>query len=166
MLSCVAFKGDSKEMLPKLIVKVSVAGLVSAGIAGCSTFTDKQTQEILVKSLPSGATCTLKNNEGTYTTTETPAKVIVNTSCEPIEILCKKEGYFKGYNTAENYHKSSSFGNVALLGPITYEMDRINGAACEYPPVVSVYLKIDNSNPFAGLTYGKGSVKVTPLAGQ
>lgn len=110
---------------------------------GCASIISDSQMNMTVDSEPPGAKCTLSNKEGRYLVT-TPGTIPVDTTCSPLTIVCKKDGYKTVQRELDYSHKGAAWGNIILGGGIGYLVDRGTGAACEYPQ--SMTISLDNNN--------------------
>ena len=94
-----------------------------------------------VKTVPAGAHCTLKNLEGEFVVASSPGTVTIETACDELTIICKKDGYKVANSDIQDSHKDIVWGNVIFGGVIGYAVDRSSGAACHYPSSVTVTLE-------------------------
>ena len=115
-------------------------GALSA-LSGCSSIVDDDRQVMTVKTVPAGAHCTLKNLEGEFVVASSPGPVTIETACDELTIICKKDGYKVANSNIQDAHKDIVWGNVIFGGVIGYAVDRSSGAACHYPSSVTVTLE-------------------------
>lgn len=94
-----------------------------------------------VETKPSGAECILENDQGKFVVPSTPGTVTINTACDNLSVVCKKEGYKPVSSSLQDSHKGIVWGNVIFGGIIGYAVDRISGAACAYPDMVTVTME-------------------------
>ena len=110
-------------------------------IAGCSSIADDDRQVMTVETKPSGAECTLQNEQGKFVVASTPGTVTINTACEDLSVTCKKDGYKAASASLQDSHKGIVWGNVLFGGIVGYAVDRSSGAAGEYPSTVTVIIE-------------------------
>ena len=102
-------------------------------MAGCSSIADDDRQVMTVKTLPSEAQRTLQNKEGEFVVGSSPETLTIETACEEVTIICKKDGYKDTSSSVQNSDRGIVWGNVILGGVIGYAVDSSSGAACHYP---------------------------------
>ena len=102
-------------------------------VAGCSSIADDDRQVMTVKTPPSGPQCTLQNKEGEFVVGSSPETLKIETACEEVTIICKKDGYKDTSSSVHNSDRGIVWDNVILGGVIGYAVDSSSGAACHYP---------------------------------
>ena len=110
-------------------------------LTGCASIIDDDRQTITVITSEEEAKCTLQNSQGTFIINQTPGTITVNTICKPMTVICELEGYQTSQIEVEHTHKAAAWGNVLAGGIIGYGIDRLTGAACQYPQSIIVPLK-------------------------
>lgn len=119
--------------------------------AGCSTLTaDGTGQNLSVLTYTTdnkdltGATCELKNDEGTWTAV-TPASVMIRRSNKDLMVKCTKPGLSDARANVVSKTKANMWGNIILGGGIGAIIDHNNGSAYEYPPVLKLIMGQDST---------------------
>lgn len=114
-------------------------------LAACATVTAEPDQDIAVATTPPGAACSLQNNEGTWTTTTTPATVRVKRSFSTLTIYCSHAEAGDGEMALSPKTRGRAWGNLLMLGlPAT--VDAATGAGYEYDPS-TVTIPLDAKTP-------------------
>lgn len=123
-----------KRVLLSVIVLTGLAALTS-----CASIVNGTNQSVSVNTGSiSGATCSLKNNKGTWYVSNTPGSVTVNRSYNDLKINCEKKGYRPTYKQVASKTKAMAFGNVLFGGVIGAGVDIVDGAAYDYPDNIHV----------------------------
>ncbi len=124
---------------------------LSTVTAGCSTLTaDGTGQNLSVLTYTTdnkdltGATCELRNDEGTWTAI-TPAAVMVRRSNKDLMVKCTKPGLSDARANVVSKTKANMWGNIILGGGIGAIIDHNNGSAYEYPPVLKLIMGQDST---------------------
>ena len=112
---------------------------IAISMTGCASIISDGQMNMTVTSEPEGARCELSNKAGRYVV-KTPGTIPVDTSCNPLIIVCKKDGYKTVQREFDYSHKGETWGNIILGGGIGYFVDRGTGAACEYPQSLTITL--------------------------
>lgn len=133
----------------KIVVPSIVALTVLA--SGCSTLTSEGTSQNLSLMTYSadnndlvGATCELKNDEGSWTAV-TPATVMVHRSNKDLIVKCTKSGFSDARANVVSKTKANMFGNIIFGGGIGAIIDHNNGSAYQYPPVIKMIMGEDKT---------------------
>ena len=71
-------------------------------MAGCSAIEDDDRQVMTVKTLPFGAQRTFQNKEGEFVVGSSPETLKIETACEEVTIICKKDGYKDTSSSVQN----------------------------------------------------------------
>lgn len=110
------------------------ASLVAVlALAGCATVTAEPDQDITVDTTPPGASCSLKNNEGTWTIPLTPGTVKVKRSFSTLSVFCGHPDFGNGDTSIPAQTRARSWGNLLMFGlPAT--VDAATGDGYEYTP--------------------------------
>jgi hypothetical protein len=120
-----------------------VAGAALLTMTACATVTAEPDQEISVSTTPVGATCSLQNNEGTWTIPVTPGAVRVERSFSVLTIYCSHTNAGKGEASLEPKTRGRAWGNLLMFG-YPAAVDAATGDGYEYEPaVVSIPLKAE-----------------------
>ena len=126
------------QNLIKTALLVGVTSLVS-----CASIIDGRSQEIVINTNPSGATCTLTRNEMPIgTVTPTPSAVLIEKTKYDIIIKCNKEGYQEATYFNKSGSAGSTFGNIVLGGGIGWAIDSASGADNKYDSPVNITLPV------------------------
>lgn len=99
-------------------------------LSACATVTADAYQNISVTTEPAGAACTLRNDVGQWSITETPGTASVKRSFSPLRIHCSN-GTAQGEATIEAKTRGRAYGNIAL-GGIPAIVDAGTGKGYEY----------------------------------
>lgn len=111
-------------------------------LTGCASITGGTTQVISVQTTKggeslSGAACTLVNEKGTWFVT-TPGTVSIHRAYADLNVKCEKEGSDPGILTVKSSTKGMAWGNILVGGIIGAAVDMGDGAAYDYPPLLTV----------------------------
>jgi len=91
--------------------------VLAFGLANCASVIDGTTQELVVNTNPTGASCVL-NGEGISigTVVQTPGGVTIQKTKEDITIVCDKEGYQTATHFSNSGVQGSTWGKLVLGG--------------------------------------------------
>jgi hypothetical protein len=107
-------------------------------VSGCATIIQGTTQTVSVNTLPEqGASCTLKNSEGTWYVT-TPGSTTVHKTKNDMTIDCTKAGAPDGHYVASSHFGGTTAGNVIAGGIIGIGIDAASGANYYYDSPINV----------------------------
>jgi hypothetical protein len=109
---------------------------------GCASIVDGTKQVVSVKTISGGqdvdgAQCSLKNGDGTFYV-KTPGTVTVHRDYGALHVDCSKVGYQSGLTTVASSTKGMAFGNLLFGGLIGVGVDAADGAAYDYPSLITV----------------------------
>jgi hypothetical protein len=120
--------------------------VVSALLAltGCASIVDGTKQTVSVETRSddagiSGASCRLSNGKGTWYVT-TPGSVEIHRAYAALDIECRKTGIEDGHAKAESATKGMAFGNALVGGLVGAAIDVADGAAYDYPALITVFM--------------------------
>ena len=110
--------------------------------AGCASIVDGTKQVVSVKTISAaqdvdGAQCSMKNGAGTFYV-KTPGTVTVHRDYGALHIDCTKAGYQPALTTVKSSTKAMAFGNLVFGGLIGTGVDMSDGAAYNYPKLITV----------------------------
>lgn len=111
-------------------------------VVGCASIVDGTHQIVSVQTTAagdalSGAQCTLKSDKGTWFV-NTPGTVTVHRGYDALDVDCKKAGYQPKVVTVNSTTKGMAFGNILFGGLIGAGVDMSDGAAYDYPNLITV----------------------------
>ena len=113
---------------------------------GCATVSGSGTsQPISVQTLGPdgtetvGVRCEMTNDEGTWFV-NTPGSTTVRKSNKDLQVICKKPGMDIGSASVVSRTKGNMWGNIVLGGGIGAIVDHNNGAAYEYPSLITIFM--------------------------
>ena len=113
---------------------------------GCATVSGSGTsQPISVQTLgldgteAAGARCDMTNDEGTWFV-NTPGSTTVRKSNKDLQVICKKSGMDIGTASVVSRTTGNMWGNIILGGGIGAIIDHNNGAAYEYPGLITIFM--------------------------
>lgn len=119
----------------------AAALLTLATLAACASVVDGTTQNITVKTDPSGATCELVREGATVAAVNpTPGTVNVSKDADDITIVCDKPDFQTARTTISSKFTGATFGNIILGGGIGILVDAASGANNRYPESVNVLM--------------------------
>lgn len=115
--------------------------ILAVATVGCSTIVEGTSQEIVVNTNPSGASCDLiREGVSIAKVGPTPGTATVRKTKHDIAIECELAGYHK----ATYYNKSdvagATFGNILLGGVVGWGIDSAAGADNKYETPVNINL--------------------------
>lgn len=116
--------------------------LALVALSGCASIVDGTKQTLSVKAMDNGnsladAQCSLKNDKGTWFV-RTPGTVTVHRSYDALNVKCKHPGYQTALIKSESSTKGMAFGNILFGGIIGAGVDMSDGAAYNYPNLITV----------------------------
>lgn len=110
-------------------------------LAGCASIVDGRSQEIVINTNPSGATCSLTRNDMPIgSVSPTPSAILIEKTKYDIIIKCNKEGYQEATYFNKSGSAGSTFGNIVLGGGIGWAIDSASGADNKYDSPVNITL--------------------------
>lgn len=125
------------------IIRFALAALLLPLVIGCASVTGSREQQTQISTTCngvqiSGATCTVVNDKGSWTT-NTPGSVNLTKSYEDISVRCT---FADSQGAAVMSSKSNGgvWGNILIGGGIGYLVDRSTGAGFNYPTSINVPL--------------------------
>lgn len=108
-------------------ILLSVPLLLSA----CATLTARDDYIANITTVPAGASCILKNEEGIYHVPQTPGTAAVKRSFSPLLITCNK-AMLQASKTLAAETRNRAYGNI-LLGGVPALADAASGYGYTYP---------------------------------
>jgi len=123
-------------------VLAALAGCL--GLSACASLTSGTEQTISVVTAPvTGASCTLRNANGSWQVPRTPATVTVRRAYGELTIACAAaDGAGSGEATMSSSVAPATYANILLMGSVVWAaVDAASGAAFEYPDRITVPLK-------------------------
>ena len=131
-----------------------VCALIILGFAlsGCATIIKGTTQSISVATPPIvGASCELKNTEGTWYIT-TPGSVVVHKTKNDLVVTCTKDGFQNATVTIPARFNGVTAGNILLGGLVGIGVDAASGANYGYAEKTDIpMLPVDGETTPAAL---------------
>jgi hypothetical protein len=110
-------------------------------VSGCSSIIEGRSQEIVVNTNPSGATCSLiRNSMPIGTVSPTPSAVLIEKTKYDIVIKCNKDGYQEATYFNKSGSAGATFGNIVAGGLIGWGIDSATGADNKYDSPVNISL--------------------------
>lgn len=122
----------------------ATVGVSMTILAGCATLLEGTSQEILVSTNPTGATCTLeREGQVIATINATPGAALVKRRKQDITVRCKKDGFQEAiYVNNSGLASGSVAGNVAadllLTAGLSSIVDSASGADNQYESTVNI----------------------------
>lgn len=111
-------------------------------LSGCASIVEGTEQKITVQTPPvEGAQCYLQNDKGKWYLDCTPGTVCVHKSCGDLIVTVQKPGYEKSSVRIQSKTNGMTFGNALFGGIIGAGVDCADGAAFNYPDMISVPMK-------------------------
>jgi len=120
--------------------------LLAGALAGCATIIEGTSQEILVTTNPSGASCVFeREGQPIGTIATTPGTLLIKKSKHDITIKCKKDGFEEAtYVNDSGLASGAVAGNVAadliLTAGLSSIIDSASGADNQYESAVNITL--------------------------
>ncbi len=110
--------------------------------SGCASIVNGTNQSLSVEARNkgeqvAGANCKLINDKGTWFI-NAPGSTTVHRSFEELSVRCEKEGMAPGLVSVKSSTKGMAFGNILFGGIIGAGVDVANGAAYDYPALITV----------------------------
>lgn len=113
-------------------------------LPGCASIVSGQTQVLSVQTPGcEAARCELSNDKGKWFVSSTPGTVTVNRSYNNLQVLCSKDGVEAEPASFASTTKGMAFGNILFGGVIGAGVDIHNGAAYDYPQLLSVPMRCE-----------------------
>ena len=127
--------------------------VLSLQLVGCASIVNGTHQSLSVQTFPiKGAKCQLSNGDGTWVIPSTPGTVTVDRDYSDLRVSCRKD-LFNGNTTVKSKSNGMALGNVLLVGSLVWTaVDISNGAAFDYPNIITVKLDKDKDKPKAKST--------------
>ena len=102
--------------------------------SACSTVIEGRTQNISVDTFPTGAQCTIKDNDIVLARVQTPGIATIEKSKNDILVECSKDGFITNKKRNRADMAITSLGNMALgkLSFVGDMVDTASGAAHKY----------------------------------
>ena len=122
--------------------------LCAAGLGACSSIIEGTSQEIVVKTNPTGANCALMR-EGTAIAriNPTPGGATIKKTKHDITVVCELSGYQQATYLDHSGVAGATFGNIIAGGGIGWAVDSASGADNKYDSPVNVTLVPVNAAP-------------------
>ncbi|WP_169542774.1 hypothetical protein [Sneathiella aquimaris] len=113
--------------------------VLSFGLGACSSVTKGTTQEIYVETIDvEDANCTLTNDKGNWTVSNTPGFATVTRGGGSLRVECQKASYEKAEELISEKFEEMTLGNVLIGGLVGIAVDAASGAAFRYPETISI----------------------------
>lgn len=139
---------------------IATVGVSMTILAGCATLLEGTSQEILVSTNPTGATCTLeREGQVIATINATPGAALVKRRKQDITVRCKKDGFEEAtYVNDSGLASGAVAGNVAadllLTAGLSSIVDSASGADNQYENNVNITM----------IPLGRAATPATPPA--
>jgi hypothetical protein len=122
------------------IYAFAATAVLGIALSGCATIVDGVHQSVSVTTTPvEGASCTLKNSQGTWFLTS-PGSVSVHKTKNDLTVSCTKDGYQPGSQVAVSKFGGATFGNIIAGGVVGVGVDAASGANYYYDSPITVPL--------------------------
>lgn len=148
-------------------MRVLVGLMLLTALTGCSSIVEGTSQNILVNTNPSGASCGLyRQNVNIGTVQSTPGSVLVDKTKHDITILCVKAGHQQASYFNKSGVAGATVGNILLGGGIGWAIDSMSGADNKYDTPVNITMIPDpiGSVPSPAVLPPTASPAVVPTA--
>jgi hypothetical protein len=121
------------------LAKVHLVLLGALAASGCSSIIEGRSQQIVINTNPSGATCSLiRNDMPIGTVTPTPNGILIEKTKHDIIVKCNKEGYQEATYFNKSGSAGATFGNIVLGGGIGWAIDSASGADNKYDSPLNI----------------------------
>lgn len=128
---------NKKKLLGSVALALSIIGI--SLLTGCASIVNGTNQPVSVQTPPtSQAHCSLVNDKGRWFVNSTPGSVTVSRSFQDLLVSCEKTGYRPAMTRVKSRTKPMAFGNIIFGGVIGAGVDMADGAAYDYPTLISV----------------------------
>lgn len=115
------------------------SAVLALGLGGCATIVEGTSQDIMVASDPSGATCTVSRGGNQIAAViATPAKIHIDKSKNDLAVTCTKQGYEPTTAIFSPKFNGTTFGNILIGGVAGAVVDASTGASYNYPTDMSI----------------------------
>lgn len=119
-----------------------VASIATIILPGCASIVSGSNQSLSVETrnkgmAMSGAQCKLSNDKGSWFITS-PGSTTIHRSREDMSVKCERDGHEPGLASVKSTTKGMAFGNILFGGIIGAGVDIANGAAFDYPTLITV----------------------------
>jgi hypothetical protein len=115
--------------------------MLSLGLGACSSIVEGTSQEILVSTNPSEASCDLIREETVIAhIVKTPASTTIKKTKHDMRIECSKEGFHKAVYYNKSDVAGATVGNIILGGGVGWAIDSASGADNKYTSPVNITL--------------------------
>ncbi len=113
-------------------------------LTGCAELSTPSVQTVRVMTQlngqpVAGATCELKNNNGSWVV-KTPGQLTIPGAFDELIVTCKKDGLSDGAARVESRYKGNVFRDVLGGRGVVALLDHTTGAAYEYPLELSILM--------------------------
>jgi hypothetical protein len=110
-------------------------------LCGCSSIIEGRSQEIVINTNPSGATCTLvRNDMPVGTVAATPSAILIEKTKYDITVKCNKDGYQEATYFDKSGAAGATVGNIILGGGIGWAIDSATGSDNKYDSPLNITL--------------------------
>lgn len=110
-------------------------------LCGCASMINGSSQQLVIQTVPFGATCELvRNGSSIGAVVKTPGTITVSRSSYPLIVICNKEGYVTSTYTLEAKEDFSVMGSALTGGYIGYRIDKDHGANYAYKEESTIIL--------------------------
>src|SRR3982751_6604380 len=111
--------------------KIAVVAALAVAVSGCASIVKGSSEAITIRTVPSGAVCTLSNPRGKWRVS-TPGRVRVKRSSEDMDVTCRATGYTDASGTISSDFETWTLGNVLIGGLVGLAVDWSTGAVNKY----------------------------------
>lgn len=113
-------------------------------LSACASLTSGTEQTIAVVTAPAvGASCTLRNANGSWHVPRTPGSVTVQRAYGDLAVACAAADGASGDATMTSGVAVATYANILLMGSVVWAaVDAATGAAFAYPDRITVPLKV------------------------
>lgn len=119
---------------------VGVVGLLF--LSGCAAVIEGRSQEVVVKTNPEGARCTLvRNNIPLGTISTTPGTLYIQKTKDDITVQCAKAGYTNYSAVLKSGSPKDNLLYILVGGPVGWGVDSATGSDNYYQSPVMINLQ-------------------------
>ena len=126
--------------MSRLFVLFAVS-VLAFSTGACATIVEGTSQDIVVTTVPGGATCEFERLGSVVGMVDaTPGTIHVSKSKDSIVVSCTKEGHLSATEVISSSFGGATLGNILLGGVVGVVIDASSGANNKYPDTVSLAL--------------------------
>lgn len=125
--------------MKKVVLLGSVCILL---LSGCASVIEGRSQEVVVKTTPAGASCSLVRGDVTLgTVTPTPGMLYLEKTKADITVTCSKSGYADTSKVLTSGYPENNWLYILVGGPVGWGIDSASGSDNLYESPVMLTLQ-------------------------